>query len=556
MKRQYYYKNNPIVKSIFLKMLTPTILMNLTTALASFADTVIIGHFLDDLSLSVVTFATPLYMIINTFAALFAVGGSIAMSIDSGKGSRDNANRAFSVSVELLLFTGIILLLSGIFLGKQITGWLGAGKAVFDMVQDYSVIVLVFAPIFMLNVGLAFFVRNDGRPTLSMVGMFLSIAVNIVLDIVFIGVCDWGVKGAAFATVLGQLVSVLVISTHFFSARNTLRFRFAFGKIALRIVKNGSSTALHFIYQFITILILNHFIEKLAGTSGVVVYTVVFNLYTVSLAMFEGISQTIQPMVSLYVGEKSYAKIRNTMRLAFVAIIIICGLVTCVLEIVPGVVPRIFGIEGAMIIQQSETAVRIFAVSMIIMTVNVVLGYYLQSTEHSVMAAILVSLRCFALFLGSTLVLGKIFGMNGLWGAYAVAEVLTFVIYIVMNRIMRRKLRRRGVNTNYLLLDTNVENKIICLTYSVRNDNFYDFKANVMSNVDPDMADSVKAYLDEIEKCIIYNKNRFIEAEINGAEGRIIIRDNLNHEMLPKETKKEAGYGPVLGWNRMCFERG
>ena len=119
MNRQYYYKNNPIVKSIFLKMLTPTILMNLTTALASFADTVIIGHFLDDLSLSVVTFATPLYMIINTFAALFAVGGSIAMSIDSGKGSRDNANRAFSVSVELLLFTGIILLLSGIFLGKM-----------------------------------------------------------------------------------------------------------------------------------------------------------------------------------------------------------------------------------------------------------------------------------------------------------------------------------------------------------------------------------------------------------------------------------------------------
>ena len=82
MDKLYYYKNNPIVKSIFIKMLAPTILMNLTTALASFADTVIIGYFLDDLALSVVTYATPIYMIINTFAALFAVGGSIAMSID------------------------------------------------------------------------------------------------------------------------------------------------------------------------------------------------------------------------------------------------------------------------------------------------------------------------------------------------------------------------------------------------------------------------------------------------------------------------------------------
>ena len=87
--KQYYYKNNPMVRSIFFKMLTPTILMNLTTALASFADTVIIGHFLDDLALSVVTYATPIYMIINTFAALFAVGGSIAMSIDMGKGEKN-----------------------------------------------------------------------------------------------------------------------------------------------------------------------------------------------------------------------------------------------------------------------------------------------------------------------------------------------------------------------------------------------------------------------------------------------------------------------------------
>lgn len=102
MENTYLCKKSPIVRRVFLTMLAPTILMNLTTAMASFADTVIIGRFLDDLALSVVTYATPIYMIINTFAALFAVGGCIASGIDSGKGNRDGANKAFSLSIELL----------------------------------------------------------------------------------------------------------------------------------------------------------------------------------------------------------------------------------------------------------------------------------------------------------------------------------------------------------------------------------------------------------------------------------------------------------------------
>ena len=131
MEQTYRYKHNPIVRSILLAMLAPTILMNLTTAIGSMADTVIIGHYLDDLSMSVVTFATPIYMVINMFAALFAVGGCIAMSIDSGKGEKQTANRAFSLSMELLVIVSAVLLLAGVFFSGTITRWLGAGPEVF-----------------------------------------------------------------------------------------------------------------------------------------------------------------------------------------------------------------------------------------------------------------------------------------------------------------------------------------------------------------------------------------------------------------------------------------
>ncbi len=566
MNNLYHYKHNPIVRKIFLTMLASTILMNLTTAIASFADTVIIGYFLDDSALSVVTYATPLYMIINTFGALFAVGGSIAMSVDSGKGDKKAANKAFSLSVELLTLIGTLLLTIGLVFTNLIPHWLGAGEDVFEMVRSYSTIVMVGAPIFMLNLGFAFFVRNDGRPTLSMVGMIVSIAIDMVLNIVFIGFMDMGVAGAAYSTVIGQFSGVLVSSSHFLSKKNTLKFRFTFSKDIIRIVKNGASTALHFVYQFVTILILNHFISDMGGTNGVVVYTVVFNLYTVSLSLFEGISQTIQPMVSLFFGEKSYKKIKDTLRLALMAIFIICGSVTLVLEFAPQTVVSLFGISDPSIASDSALAVRIFSTSMIIMTINVVIGYYLQSSEHTSIATLLVSMRCFVLFLTSAFLLGKLFSLNGIWAAYTLAEVLSFAVYIIATQAERAKLKKQGTDVNFLLLDKKAEESILCATYNCSKDNFDNFlkEVSAMSNnctfCSNAVSDSVLQYLLGLKNCIKSKKKTYIEVEIIRADQKVIIRDNLNHTGLENTVKEitertsQIDYNPVLGWNRLCIK--
>lgn len=566
MESVYSLKNNPIVRKTFLAMLFPTILMNLTTAIGSMADAVIIGQYLDDISLSVVTFATPIYMIINTLAALFAVGGCIAMSIDAGKGEKKAANQSFSLSVEFLALTGIILMIAGLFFSKIITGWLGAEGEVFSQVESYSRIIMVGAPVFTLNVGIAFFVRNDGRPSLSMAGMFTSIVVDIILNVVFVGFMDMGVDGAAYSTVLGQGVSLIVISTHFFTSANTLKFRPALNKGILRIIKNGASSALQFVYQFVTILILNHFVVSMAGTDGVVVYTVVFNLYTVSLALFEGLSQTIQPMVSVYFGEKSHRRIKYSLKLAFIATFIICGAVTVLLEIIPGIVPRVFGISDVVLIEQAIQAVRIYAISMIIMTINVIIGYYLQSIEYNSMAAWLVSLRGCILFLGSVFVLGKMFGMNGVWGAYTLAEVLTFIVFIIMNKSKRNKLKKDGKTSDLFLLDTEVEELTECYTCNCTSGSFEDFKEDVLrslecnSNIRRELFLDAKGYLEELEKCLKKSKGEYIEVEVNGADKKIFVRDNLNHDVLENsicdtvKSGSEAEYGPVLGWNRICLK--
>lgn len=549
MEITYAHKHNPIVKKIFLAMLAPTILMNLTTAIGSVADTIIIGQYLDNESLSVTTFATPIYMIINTFAALFSVGGCIAMSIDAGKGKKESANKAFSTSIELLAFTGLLLLLGGVFFSSTITHWLGAGSNVFEAVREYSFIILAGSPLFMLNIGLAFFVRNDGRPTLSMVGMFASIAVDVTLNFVFVGKLGMGVSGAALSTVLGQIASIVIICMHFFTSKNTLKFRFALDKTVFRIIKNGASSALHFVYQFLTILIINHFLSVIAEADGVVIYTVVFNLSTVSLSVFEGISQTIQPMVSNYAGEKSFRKIKETMRLAIIAIFVICGCVTLFLELKPELVPIVFGIDGVVMVEKAAVAVRIFATSMIIMTINVVIGYYLQSTEQNLMASVIVSLRCFALFLAATFGLGILFGLNGVWAAYTVSEILTLFIIVCMVKYKQKKLMKSGINSNFMLLDDTVEKGAVSYICNLKKDNYDDYllaveKAVQESNMDENSIRTAIDYLCEFKSSAEQDKAKYIEVEINSTINKIIIRDNL---------KRATEFDAVLGWNRICI---
>ena len=460
----------------------------------------------------------------------------------------------------MLLLVSCLLVVAGSFFSWQITGWLGAEEDVFEMVHLYAQIILIGGPILVMNTGLAFFVRNDGRPTLSMIGMFSSIIVDIILNFLFVGPMNMGVAGAAYSTVAGSVVGIFVLSTHFFSKKNTLKFRFTLDHTIIRVVKNGVSAALHFVYQFICILVINHLLAKLAGTDGVVVYTVVFNLATVALSVFEGISQTIQPMVSNYYGEKSYKNIKETLRLAFIAIAVICGSITIILEVVPQVVPLVFGIEDAALMEKASTAVRIYSISMILTTANVVLGYYLQSTERSSMAAVFVSLRSFVIFLGATLILGKSYGLSGVWAAYTVAEVLSFLILMVMVLMKQKKMKKAGQMVDMLLLDKTIEEKMVCYTYDCKKKEMESYIECVTGHIHEVYVENTKDYLIQLEKCIDSAKERYIEVEYNEKTNKVIIRDNLKHSDLEKNIQKynnngrKAEYGPVLGWNRLCLE--
>ena len=166
---------------------------------------------------------------------------------------------------------------------------------------------------------------------------------------------------------------------------------------------------------------------------------------------------------------------KEVLRLAFITTLVICGSIMILLEAMPQWIPMIFGIDDAALMANSVIAVRIYTAGMIITTVNVVISYYLQSIEQTLMSAVIVSLRNFVLLLCAVFVLGKLFGMNGIWAAYPVAEVLTFLVGIGMICAKQKKLEKTGKHIDIFLLDETVEGNTECYTYDSMNDTFPDF---------------------------------------------------------------------------------
>ncbi|MBR6647392.1 MAG: hypothetical protein IKL09_07745, partial [Clostridia bacterium] len=384
-------------------------------------------------------------------------------------------------------------------------------------------------------------------------------------NLVFVGFMSMGVAGAAISTVIGQGVGLIIVGSHFLSKKNTLKFRFAFDSSVCRIIKNGFGSALSFVYQFVTIIVMNHYVVQISGPEGIVIYTVVFNLCTVSLAVFEGLSQTTQPMISLYFGEKSNKKIKDSVKLSVLSAVIICGSVMAILEAFPAIVPHMFGISESGLIQQSALAVRIYTTSMFIMTLNVIIGNYLQSIEFGQITSVLVSLRCCVLLLICVFVLGELFGLGGIWAAYTVAEILTFIVFMVINIIKREKLSKNNVSADIFFLDKRVEESCKSLVYKCNTNEYESFCNEIKTIADKiaiyneKMLITALEYLTKLEDVIVDKKGKYIEVEFNASDEKIIISDNLSHDKLKddfaKITDEGIEYGPVLGLNRICIKR-
>ena len=271
------------------------------------ADTFFVSKALGSNGLTALNLAIPVYSFINGSGLMIGMGASTKYSIFKSQGNKEKANEIFTNATILTAFIASIFLLIGIFGSGFLIELLGADNIVFEIGKTYLQVILLFAPMFMTNNLLLCFIRNDGAPQLSMAAMIGGSLSNIILDYVFMFPLGMGIFGAAFATGLAPVISILVLLPFLLKKKNQFHLKKCrlSRKLSLEIFSSGLPSLITEVSSGIVMIIFNTIILNISGNIGVAAYGVIANLSLVVIAIYTGIAQGIQPILSSNYGLKN-----------------------------------------------------------------------------------------------------------------------------------------------------------------------------------------------------------------------------------------------------------
>lgn len=419
---------------IFAKYVSQSVLGVIGLSCYIIADTFFIAKGLGSNGLTALNLSISVYSFIFATGLMTGIGGATRYSILKAQGQSKNAEDVFAQAVRIGLLFGTFFLLVGLFFSGTLSRLLGADDITFEMTNTYIKIILLFAPCFILNNILNAFVRNDGNPRIAMAAMLTGSISNIILDYVFIFPMRMGMAGAAIATVLAPIISMCVISTHFIKRK--WRIPLVHVKIkpgtVLDIFALGLPSLITEISAGIVVIVFNLIILKLAGNTGVAAYGVVANYAIVATAVFGGIAQGIQPIISRLYGEGNGKFVKRVFRYALILSVSIFILIYCVIIMMPDILVSLFNSENdTELAAMARSGLLIYFTGYLFAGVNTVTSSFFTSVGQPSKGFAISVIRGCAAIIPLVFLLSAAFGMNGVWLSFACAEFVAFSVAVI-----------------------------------------------------------------------------------------------------------------------------
>ena len=401
------------------------------TYLYNVVDGIFVGQGVGSAALGAVNIGVPFITFSVAAAAMFPMGGATVVAIRMGRGDREGANHAFMTSVALTLLVSVLLTAAGMTFCGQIIGMSGGrtlSGAVRDMAVDYLFYYCAFSAPMLMSTCLSVFVRNDGSPALSFVGMCVGAGANIFLDWLFIFPMDMGVIGAAIASGLGQVFSVAVLLSHFVRRQGSLRFRrfHLSGALAVKICKRGVPEAVSQLTTPVTALCYNLMLAKLVGDIGVSTFSVLSFIYSLANAILSGVAQGLQPLWGNCCGKRDTDGMNEYFRWGRRINVILSSAIYGLLLFFTESVIRIFN-QDPELVQNASTALPLFSLSFIPMALNLIYTAFLYSTKRTLLADAISFSRGVVLKAAAIFCLPVLLGGDTIWLAPLAAEMLTLL---------------------------------------------------------------------------------------------------------------------------------
>ena len=430
---------------LFHRYLWAYILVALSGCLGNVVDGIIVGNLIGADGVSAINLSKPIIQFIFTLHLLINAGGGMLVGYALGENNQRQANalftRALTFSAGVALVVG---LLGGWVFVHQTAGMLCSNEQLLPMALDYMRIVLLGAPAYVLMWGLSTMVGVDGSPRLVSMAVIIDNTVNLLLDIVFISVFDWGITGSSAATVVGHLVGIGLLLTHWLGRNHRLqllspRNLHQASPALQRILSQGAPLAVASVCLTLLLLSANTIVLSTVGRTGIFIFAVCMNLLQVYNLFLSGTCQTLQSLGAIQVGKGSREGLRTVLLKAF-RFITISMIVVCVaVWIWPQAIARLFGAEDPEVIAQCSHALRIFALSFVpFCYIYVLMIVYKLLRQHHM--ALFISLALSLTVIPVLWIVARK-APSLLWYSYLIAYLIEAIAILLLHRLTHASLR-------------------------------------------------------------------------------------------------------------------
>ena len=412
----------------------PTMVRMIFVSMYSIVDGIVVSNYVGSLGLSAINIVYPVLNVCMALAFMMAAGSSAIIGKKLGEGTTHEANRFMSLSV-ILTVSGIIAL-AVIFLqfDEQIYMMLGSDEEMLPYCIEYGTIMVAGGPFWALQVIFQSYLVTADRPRL---GLGLSICaglLNIVLDILLVGVLGWGMQGAAIASVAGMIIAGTVPLTIFFSKKSVIYFERPEwnGNEVLKSLGNGSSEMVSNLASAITTTLFNLQMMELIGEKGVAAISAILYLQFIFVAIFFGFTSGIAPVISYNYGAENKDNIKKLFNISAKIVAAFSLSMFIIAEVLNRPLSMIFASQDPILLELMVYGFRIIAISVLFSGITIFSSGFFTALNNGKISAVISMLRTFVLEVGALLLLPVFMGIDGVWWALPIAEILAALVAVYM----------------------------------------------------------------------------------------------------------------------------
>ena len=431
------------IKPLYFKYLSAAFGSALISSIYGVVDMAMVGQYEGPNGTAALAVVRPIWNIIYSLGLLMGIGGSVLFSTLRGESeqNRKRSNEYFTTALIGAAILAVITWIAIIFFDRELLMLFGAEETLLPLAQHYLFPVKFAVPSFLLTQLMAAFLRNDGNPGLATKAVLFGGIFNVFGDWFFVFALKMGVMGAGLATVMGSVFSLIIMLTHFFGKRNTLRLERPTKLFSMlkSISVTGFSTFFIDVAMGILTMLFNRQILKYLGTDALSVYGIIINISTFVQCCAYSIGQASQPIISTNFGAHQGKRIREILKYAL-ATAAVSGLIwTALAEFAPNLFVRIFMTPTDSILKIAPAIIRSYGISFLLLPLNIFSTYYFQALMKP-STSFIVSVSRGAVISGILIyLLPLVAGADSIWFAMPVTELIVAIfVAIMMTRYTKR----------------------------------------------------------------------------------------------------------------------